>query len=147
MTSTPAVPVEAAPAAALPAAALRAAHLVVDVGDLERAGAFWGALLSLSVSRREPGYLDLGPLGAGGPVLSLQLVAESKGAKNRLHLDLAVDPSCGGVVEAGARARALGATAASEVFDAESTPWQVWRDPDGNEFCLVTDSVPGRGRD
>jgi len=121
---------------------LRPAHLVVDVSDLERAVAFWSALLGSPVSVTEAGYCDLGPLGAGGPVLSFQVVRDLKTAKNRLHLDLAADPADGGVVAAGERARALGATAASEVFDRASAPWQVWRDPDGNEFCLVTESAP-----
>jgi catechol 2,3-dioxygenase-like lactoylglutathione lyase family enzyme len=118
---------------------VRAAHLVVDVSDLQRAGDFWSALLGMKVTRHEPGYVDLGPLGAGGPVLSLQLVPETKTVKNRVHLDLAVDPDAGGVVAAGYRALALGATPASEISDATTAPWQVWRDPDGNEFCFVTD--------
>jgi catechol 2,3-dioxygenase-like lactoylglutathione lyase family enzyme len=37
----------------------------------------------------------------------------------------------------------LGATPASDVFDRATTPWQVWRDPDGNEFCLSTEAVAG----
>jgi catechol 2,3-dioxygenase-like lactoylglutathione lyase family enzyme len=123
---------------------VRAAHLVLDVTDLERAARFWSALLGLGVSRRESDCLDLGPLGVGGPVLSFQLVPEPKAVKNRLHLDLGADPAAGGVVAAAARAQALGARPASALFDAGTSPWQVWRDPDGNEFCLVTDapSVP-----
>lgn len=120
---------------------LRAAHLVVDVTDLDRAAVFWSALLGLEVTGREAGYLDLGSLGAGGPVLSFQLVPEPKAVKNRVHLDLAVDASTGGVVAAGYRAHALGATPVSELRSAESAPWQVWRDPDGNEFCLVTEAA------
>jgi hypothetical protein len=83
-------------------------------------------------------WFDLAPLGEGGPVLSFQLVPESKIVKNRLHLDIAVDPAHGGAVAAGYRALALGAQPASELFAADSAPWQVWRDPDGNEFCLCT---------
>jgi catechol 2,3-dioxygenase-like lactoylglutathione lyase family enzyme len=120
---------------------VRAAHLVVDVTDLDRAAVFWSALLGLGVTGREAGYLDLGPLGAGGPVLSFQLVPEAKAVKNRVHLDLAVDPGAGGVVAAGYRAHALGATPVSELHNADSAPWQVWRDPDGNEFCLVTEAA------
>jgi catechol 2,3-dioxygenase-like lactoylglutathione lyase family enzyme len=120
---------------------VRAAHLVVDVTDLDRAAVFWSALLGIGVTIREAGYLDLGPLGTGGPVLSFQLVPEAKAVKNRVHLDLAVDPGAGGVVAAGYRAHALGATPVSELHSADSAPWQVWRDPDGNEFCLVTEPV------
>ena len=120
---------------------LRVAHLVIDVTDLDRAASFWAAFLGLDVVRREAEWVDLGTLGAGGPVLSFQLVPETKSGKNRLHLDIGVERSTGGVVAASYRALALGASAASELFAAGTSPWQVWRDPDGNEFCLCTESV------
>jgi catechol 2,3-dioxygenase-like lactoylglutathione lyase family enzyme len=120
----------------------RAAHLVVDVTDLDRAAAFWSALLEAPIVQREAEWVDLVPLGMGGPVLSFQLVPEPKAGKNRLHLDLAVAAAAGGAVAAGRRARALGATPASQLFSTGATaPWQVWRDPDGNEFCLTTDAA------
>jgi catechol 2,3-dioxygenase-like lactoylglutathione lyase family enzyme len=121
--------------------AMRAAHLVIDVNDLDRAAAFWAALLELEVTHRGSDWVDLSPLGGasgGGPVLSFQLVPERKLVKNRLHIDIAVEPERGGVVAAGRRAQALGATPASDVQSVETNPWQVWRDPEGNEFCLVT---------
>jgi catechol 2,3-dioxygenase-like lactoylglutathione lyase family enzyme len=122
---------------------MRAAHLVVDVTDLDRAAGFWAALLDLDVSHREADWVDLSPLGAGGPVLSFQRVPERKIVKNRLHLDVAVQQASGGVVAAGYRAHALGATPASELFAGDAAAWQVWRDPEGNEFCFVTESVSG----
>lgn len=118
---------------------LRPAHLVIDVTDLERSATFWSELLRLPVNNRQPNCVDLGLLGAGGPVLSLQVAPEQKVGKNRQHLDFAVDPATGGVVAAGEFARTLGGTPASALFDAETSPWQMWRDPDGNEFCLVTE--------
>ena len=58
-------------------------------------------------------------------------VPEPKGAKNRLHLDLrstdfetAVDAVL-----------ALGATRADDVY--RGPRWQVLRDPEGNEFCIL----------
>jgi len=80
---------------------LRPAHLVIDVTDLERAATFWSELLRLPVSNRQPNCVDLGALGAGGPVLSLQVTSEQKVGKNRQHLDFAIDPATGGVVAAG----------------------------------------------
>jgi catechol 2,3-dioxygenase-like lactoylglutathione lyase family enzyme len=117
---------------------MRVAHLVVDVNDLDRVAAFWAALLDLAVTHRGPDWVDLSPLSGGGPVLSFQLVPERKVGKNRLHIDVAVSASEGGVVAAGHRARARGAEAASPLHAGGSSPWQVWRDPEGNEFCLVT---------
>jgi hypothetical protein len=61
--------------------------------------------------------------------------------KNRLHLEFATDPTAGGVLAAGELARTLGGAPASAVFDLETSPWQIWRDPDDNEFCLVTEPV------
>lgn len=120
--------------------AMRAAHLVIDVNDLDRAAAFWAALLELEVSHRGPDWVDLSPLGGGGPVLSFQLVPERKVVKNRLHIDVAVERERGGVVAAGRRAQMLGGTPAGPLQSADSSPWQVWRDPEGNEFCLVTEA-------
>jgi len=118
------------------------ANLVIDVTDLDRAAAFWAALLNLEVRRRAADWVDLAPLGSGGPVLSFQLVPEAKTIKNRLHLDIGIDAASGGAVAAGYRALALGASPASELFAADTSPWQVWRDPEGNEFCLCTAAEP-----
>nr|WP_319018843.1 VOC family protein [Microbispora sitophila] len=49
--------------------------------------------------------------------------------KNRIHLDLVTDDFAGAV----ARAAALGATPVGEMHE---NLWQVWRDPEGNEFCV-----------
>ena len=121
--------------------AIRAAHVTLDVHDLDLVAGFWSELLGLEISNRQPEWADLGPLGAGGPILSFQWVPDDKSVKNRMHLDLGVDPVGGGVVAAGYRALALGATPATDVFGSETSPWQVWRDPEGNEFCLFTESV------
>lgn len=111
----------------------RVAHLVVDCNDLARVSAFWSNLLGLEVATTEDGWLDLEPLADGGPVLSFQRVPERKAVKNRLHLDLQVT-DIGPEAE---RARALGASPASAVYAGQSGSWQIWRDPEGNEFCLV----------
>ncbi|MGB9377658.1 MAG: VOC family protein, partial [Mycobacteriales bacterium] len=59
-------------------------------------------------------------------------VPEAKTVKNRLHLDLR------GVSYEGAVQRAveLGATRADDVYAGEG--WQVLRDPEGNEFCILS---------
>lgn len=119
---------------------MRAAHLVFDVNDLDKAAAFWAALLDLAVTHRGADWVDLSALGGGGPVLSFQLVPEHKVVKNRLHIDIAVSAADGGVAAAGRRAASLGAVPASPLHSAETNPWQVWRDPEGNEFCLVTEA-------
>lgn len=58
-------------------------------------------------------------------------VPESKTAKNRLHLDIAVSD----VELATSEALGLGASRAHDVYSGGR--WQVLRDPEGNEFCLL----------
>ena len=112
---------------------IRAGAIVVDVNDLGREALFWTSLLGTRVESRTDDWFDLGRLGEGGPVLSLQLVPEGKAAKNRLHLDWVVDD----FDESSRRALRLGATARSDRQGGD-TPWQVFADPEGNEFCLIS---------
>jgi hypothetical protein len=112
----------------------RVAGIVIDSTDLEGAARFWGTLLNLEVTSREEGWLDLERLGTGGPMLSFQLVPQPKKGKNRLHFDLDVPD----FRAATALALELGGEPAGEVHGTPTKPWQVWRDLEGHEFCLVT---------
>jgi catechol-2,3-dioxygenase len=109
--------------------------IVIDVHDLDGTARFWAALLALQVTSREDGWLDLERLGPDGPLLSFQQVPEHKKGKNRLHLDLNVPD----LAAATGLARELGGRPVSEVHGEPAAPWQVWRDPEGNEFCLITE--------
>jgi predicted enzyme related to lactoylglutathione lyase len=108
--------------------------VVIDVNDLEAQAEFWTALLGSQILRREPEWIDVAQLGEGGPVLSLQQVPEVKERKNRLHLDIMVDD----FAATSSWALSRGATTVSPLYEAESTPWQVFSDPEGNEFCLIS---------
>jgi predicted enzyme related to lactoylglutathione lyase len=112
---------------------IRPTAVVVDVSNLDREIGFWTALLAMGVSSRSDDCADLEPLGGSGPVLALQLVPETKRNKNRLHFDLEVDD----FAAATSRAAELGGQPVSAVHT-PSQPWQVWSDPEGNEFCLIT---------
>jgi len=112
---------------------IRPGAVVIDVNDLEKEAAFWAGLLEMTVESREADWFDLGRLGEGGPVLSLQQVPEVKSVKNRVHLDWVVDD----FDSASRRAKILGATERSKRHDPDS-PWQVFADPEGNEFCLCS---------
>ena len=114
-------------------ARIRAGALVIDCNDLDREVAFWSSLLEMKVASREDDWADLEPLGDAGPVLSFQRVPEGKQAKNRLHLDFLVDD----LGAASRRARQFGARSAGRLHN-PAKPWQVWRDPEGNEFCFCT---------
>lgn len=72
------------------------------------------------------------PTGAG-PRLFFQRVPEAKAAKNRVHLDVPVDPED---LEAEvARLTGTGATFV-EYGSHPGHRWAVMQDPEGNEFCL-----------
>lgn len=112
-------------ARAVPAdgARVRIGGVVIDANDLDLLAGFWVALLGRSVTRREPDWVSL------GPDLALQRVPERRTVKNRLHLDLVADD----FERAGARAARLGASPLGPLYE---DLWQVWQDPEGNEFCL-----------
>jgi len=97
--------------------------IVIDANNLELLARFWSGLLGLEVTRRENDWISL------GPHLALQLVPEQKTAKNRIHLDLVSDDFAAAIE----RAKELGATPVEEMRE---DLWQVWRDPEGNEFCI-----------
>ena len=62
-----------------------------------------------------------------GPVIWFNRVPEDKVAKNRLHLDVGVDP------------QELVARGATVVLDeGDDRHWIVLADPEGNEFCAST---------
>ncbi|MEV0841589.1 VOC family protein [Actinocatenispora sera] len=102
---------------------VRIGGVVIDANDLDLLAGFWSALLGRPVTRREPEWVSL------GPDLALQLVPERRTVKNRIHLDLVADD----LDRASARAARLGA---SPVGPLHEDLWQVWQDPEGNEFCL-----------
>jgi len=73
----------------------------------------------------------------GCPRLDFIRVPEPKSVKNRLHLDLATADFDAAV----AATEALGAVRAPDVFDGDA--FAVFRDPEGNEFCLLRKDVGG----
>lgn len=67
----------------------------------------------------------------GWPRLDFIRVPEPKTTKNRVHLDLATTDFDAAV----AATEALGAVPALDVYDGDV--FAVFRDPEGNEFCLL----------
>ncbi|TFH16293.1 MAG: VOC family protein [Acidimicrobiales bacterium] len=92
------------------------------------------ALTAFGIDQSDPdrAFAIVDPDGVGPRVFFLK-VPEGKTAKNRMHLDIHVEPS-----ELHARAAelvALGATNIAE-FDEPEGHWITMLDPEGNEFCL-----------
>ena len=105
------------------------AALAVDCQDQSRLARWWSRLLGGEVEVDDDGDATLRT--PGGLAIDFLRVPEAKTVKNRLHLDLRSTD----LAEATAQAVALGATRADEVYDGGR--WQVLRDPEGNEFCLL----------
>ena len=106
-------------------------NIGIDVADLERAEAFYSALLGIERDWAWKQYLAFTPL-PSGLIVYLQQVPEKKISKTRVHMDLTVP----NVPAAMARVEALGGRAFRD-FVEPSDELAVVMDPDGNEFCLV----------
>ncbi len=106
-------------------------EIVIDVHDLDRSAHFWSAVLGLKVANRQGQYLNFGKQ-EGGLIVCLQRVLEKKTAKNRVHLDIAVED----LDAASAHVKALGGIKLQEIEESGAR-WIVMADPDGNELCLV----------
>jgi hypothetical protein len=105
------------------------AALAIDCHDPPALAGWWSRLLGGSVEVAGDGGATL--RAPGGLAIDFLKVPEAKTVKNRLHLDLRSTD----LAEATEQAVALGATRADDIYDGGE--WQVLRDPDGNEFCLL----------
>ncbi|HEV2891722.1 MAG TPA: VOC family protein [Frankiaceae bacterium] len=105
------------------------AAVAIDCADPPRLAQWWHGLLG---GRFEVDFQGDAELHVDGfPRLDFLRVPDAKTTKNRLHLDL-LSEDFDKAVEA---ALAHGATKANDVFDHEA--WQVLRDIEGNEFCIL----------
>ncbi|WP_049579067.1 VOC family protein [Nocardiopsis sp. SBT366] len=108
------------------------AQWVVNAVDPLALARFWAFVIGGDVEARSDGWVVLH--GAEGqPRLSFQPTPEAKARPNRVHADVVVD-------DLSASVRSVvghGATPVGEVVTDEEGSFQVLRDPEGNEFCLV----------
>ncbi|MFE4590408.1 VOC family protein [Streptomyces laurentii] len=111
----------------------RVQEIVFDCADPAALVRFWAALLGGTPVDRSPDWSYVDP--PGFVRLAFQRVPEGKAVKNRLHLDVGVaDP-----VAAADEALPLGAHRSGGLVSDEQGSFQVMRDPEGNEFCFVTE--------
>jgi predicted enzyme related to lactoylglutathione lyase len=118
----------------------RLCHFVIDCNDLDRAVAFWSAVLDATEEPVAPQgrhvYRRLRLPDSDIRVL-LQHTDDEKLSKERMHLDLEADD-----VEAEVqRLEALGATRWDHQQERGYDFW-VLRDPWGNEFCVLQPEFP-----
>ena len=91
---------------------------------------------NLDRARDDPEEFEIRPAPDRPPGLLFVRVPEPKTLKNRLHLDFRPDDRDAAV----ARLLDLGATRA-DIGQGEQT-WVVLRDPEGNEFCVLSSRRP-----
>jgi hypothetical protein len=126
--------------------ALRWYTTVIDSRDVIALGRWWAETLGWSVAVETgsevvivpPRAFDRTrsiPLDEQGPGLAFVAVPDDRAGKNRLHLDLAPGPDD----DQEAAVEALLARGATRAEIGQSdVPWTVLRDPEGNEFCVLT---------
>ncbi len=106
-------------------------HIGIDVADLERAEAFYSALLGVKRDMAWNQYVSFEPL-PNGLVVYLQRVPEKKTSKTRVHVDLTVPD----VLAAVPKVEALGGRVLRDYGEPDAV-LAVVADPDDNEFCLM----------
>ena len=102
-------------------------ELILDANDPLLVGRFWAGVLGREAEVDADGDVVLRPGRDGGPLLVVLTVPEVKTAKNRLHLDVTLEPG-----QEITDLLALGATVLSAP---DQDRWWVLADPEGNEFC------------
>ena len=119
---------------------LETGAVVLDVGDIGRQSAFWGALIGENPGplRSEKGWLTVGSLGPT-TILVLQKVPETKIVKNRLHLDF-------GVADLDQAVREIVALGGSRISEPRRGGGVTMADPEGNEFCIGASRRTKEGR-
>ncbi|OMH36609.1 VOC family protein [Tersicoccus sp. Bi-70] len=126
---------------------LRWYSIVIDSRDIAAQARWWAEVLNWQVvfesdeeaviiPRWSEEEMAATPFDRVGPGLVFVPVPEEKVGKNRLHLDLAPHTSLDRQEQAD-RLLALGATRA-DVGQGPDVTWDVFRDPEGNEFCLLS---------
>ena len=104
--------------------------VTLDVDDIEREGAFWGAILGEKPgpTRSGGGWLTVGSLDSTTSLV-LQKVPESKVMKNRCHM-------CFVVPDVDEALRQIVALGGRKVSDPRPGGGVTIADPEGNEFCI-----------
>ena len=106
--------------------------LVLDTNDARALAPFWAAALHYREHESWDGGVVLVPEEGAGPPLVLQQVPETKGPKNRMHLDITTDE----VEPEVQRLEGLGARRISGMQQDGPTSYLTLADPEGNEFCV-----------
>ena len=112
-------------------------NVTFDCSDAGLVARFWSEVVGWPSSRQDmPGnpFWLVAESENSSPRLVFVEVPESKGEKNRVHLDLI--PSRGSQQDEVLRIESLGARIVDDRRGVEPGGWVVMEDPEGNEFCI-----------
>lgn len=111
-------------------------QVVVDSIDPAALGRWWADVLGWVVLNDSAEEFEIRPAADRTPGLLFVPVTDAKQTKNRLHLDFRPDDQQDAVE------RFLHAGAQRADIGQGSVPWVVLRDPEGNEFCVLSARTP-----
>ncbi|MCY9786787.1 VOC family protein [Nocardiopsis sp. EMB25] len=109
---------------------------VVNAADPAALARFWAFVLGGEPVERSDGWAYVEGV-EGRPRLSFQPDPAPRAAPNRVHPDVRVDD----IPAATEAVVGRGATVGGDVVTDAQGSFQVLRDPEGNEFCLVSPTV------
>jgi hypothetical protein len=117
----------------------RIAVVVINAIDADLVADFWCAALGWKRSdAQDEDVVSIEPVDGSWPTIDFAKVPDRKSGFNRLHLDLRADGvSFEHELD---RLLKLGATPA-DVGQPDDVSWEVLADPEGNEFCLLRQTV------
>lgn len=122
---------------------LRLGSVVMGVGDVDRAVAFWSAALGYDIvpfPDADDGFTILRPPSGEGTRLALHRSDVEATERPRIHLDLITDSPSQQAAEV---ERLVGLGARRPAWDYPPDPdFVVLADPEGNRFCVVDASHP-----
>lgn len=119
----------------------RLRSIVLECADPEPLARFWSEVIDRAITDRDDDWWSLERHGAEAR-MCFQVVADhvpppwpGEHGEQQVHLDLEVDD----LERARATVLGLGARQLSDVIEeGDSGTWQVFADPAGHPFCLVT---------
>jgi predicted enzyme related to lactoylglutathione lyase len=103
--------------------------IVIDCADPRRLARFWSEVLEYAVGHEGDDEARLDATGADFRIWLVR-VPEPRTVKNRVHIDVNLEPGVG--IE---RLEELGAKVLQPFGSFPDAPWAVLADPEGNEFC------------
>ncbi len=108
--------------------------LVLDCANPEELAQFWRRALGYRVFFSAESVAVLVPDEGNASPLVLQRVPEPKAGKNRMHLDIRLEPGD----DPDAVAQGIADRGGRELhFGWGDLPWRHFADPSGNEFCVL----------